>query len=152
MKPLAKKVNRRERLLPVKNEPCFERKAILSGRCPSGDCGRGRVGSEIELCSATFLREVAPPKFPLTETVTMVEIEDSHSMKEVDTSVTQKAPVAELRLEPTPTREETALGRRSAPYAWPRPCADEILRPLVCLVCMITADAKCHMEIKRRIG
>src|SRR6218665_3599712 len=113
MKPVAKKVNRRERLLPVKNEPCFDRKATRSGRCPSGDRGRGRVGSEIELCSATFLRGVAHPKFPLTETVTLVEIEDSHSMMEVDKAVTQKAPDTECRLEPTPTREQTALGRRS---------------------------------------
>ena len=86
-----------------KIEPCFERKAILSGRCPSGDRGKGRVGSEIELCSATFLRGVAHPKFPLTETVTLVEIEDSHSMLEVDKALTQTAPVAESRLEPTPT-------------------------------------------------
>jgi len=53
-------------------------------------------------------------KSPLTETVTLVEIEDSHSMMEVDKAVTQTAPVAESRLEPTPTREQTALGRRSA--------------------------------------
>src|SRR6218665_2737949 len=99
MKPVAKKVNRRERLLPVKNEPCFEIKAILSGRCPSGDRGRGRVGSEIELCSATFLREVAHLKSSLTGTVTLVEIEDSHSMLEVDKAVTQTAPVAESRKE-----------------------------------------------------
>ena len=111
---MAKKVNRRERLLPVKNEPCFGRKAILSGRCPSGDRGRGRVGSEIELCSATFLREVAHLKSPLTETVTLVEIEDSHSMMEVDKAVTQTAPVEESKLEPTPAREQTVLGRRSA--------------------------------------
>jgi len=114
MKPVAKKVNRRERLLPVKNEPCFERKAILSGRCPSGDRGRGRVGSEIELCSSTFLRGVAHPKSPLTEKVTLVEIEDSRFMMEVGKAVTPTAPVAESRLEPTPTREQTALGRRSA--------------------------------------
>src|SRR6218665_3457498 len=106
MKPVAKKVNRRERLLPVKNEPCFERKAILSVRCSSGDRGRGRVGSEIELCSSTFLRGVAHPKSPLTETVTLVEIEDSHSMMEGENTVTQTAPVAESRLEPTPTREQ----------------------------------------------
>ena len=112
MKPVAKKVNRRERLLPVKNEPCFERKAILSGRCPSGDRGRGRVGSEIELCSSTFLRGGAHPKSPLTEKITLVEIEDSHSMMEVDKART--APVAESRLEPTPRREQTGLGRRSA--------------------------------------
>src|SRR6218665_1506441 len=84
MRPGAKKVNRRDRLLPVKNEFCFERKAILSGRCPSGDRGRGRVGSETELCSATFLREVAHLESSLTGTVTLVEIEDSHSMMEVD--------------------------------------------------------------------
>src|SRR6218665_2614863 len=117
MKPVAKKVNRREKLLPVKNEPCFGRKAILSGRCPFGDRGRGRVGSEIELCSSTFLRGVPHPKSPLTETVTLVETEDSHSMMEVDKAVTQTAPVAESRLEPTPTREQTALGRRSATNA-----------------------------------
>src|SRR6218665_1162025 len=95
MKPVVKKVNRRERLMPVKNEPCFERKAImLSGCCPSGDRGIGKVGSEIELCSATFLRGVAHPKSPLTETVTLVEIEDSHSMMELDKAVTQTVPVA----------------------------------------------------------
>ena len=79
MKPVAKKVNRRERLLPVLERTLFERKAILSGRCPSGDRGRGRVGSEIELCSATFLREVAHLKSSLTGTVTLIEIEKSHS-------------------------------------------------------------------------
>ena len=73
-----------------------------------------RVGSEIELCSATSLREVAHLKSSLTGTVTLVEIKDSHSMMEVDKAVTQTAPVAESRLEPTPTREQTALGRRSA--------------------------------------
>src|SRR6218665_2957086 len=89
MKPVVKKVNRRERLMPVKNEPCFERKAImLSGCCPSGDRGIGKVGSEIELCSATFLRGVAHPKSPLTERVTLEEIEDSHSMMEVNRAVT----------------------------------------------------------------
>jgi len=46
----------------------------------------------------------------LTETVTLVEIEDSHSMMEVDKAVTQTTPVADSRLEPTPTRERTALG------------------------------------------
>jgi len=64
-------------------------------------------------CSATFLRGVAHPKSPLTETVILVEIEDSHSMVEVDKAVTQTAPDAESRLEPTPTREQTALGQRS---------------------------------------
>ena len=78
-----------------KIEPCFERKAILSGRCPPGDRGRSRVGSEIELCSSTFLRGVAHPKSPLTETVTLAEIEDSHSIIEVDKAVTQTAPVVE---------------------------------------------------------
>src|SRR6218665_7318 len=116
MRPGAKKVNRRDRLLPVKNEFCFERKAILSGRCPSGDRGRGRVGSETELCSATFLREVAHLKSSLTGTVTMVEIEDSHSVMEVDKALTQTATVTESRLEPTPTREQTALGRRYATH------------------------------------
>jgi len=57
---------------------------------------------------------VAHPKSPLTETVTLVEIEDSHSMMEVEKAVTQTAPDAELRLEPTPKSEQTALGRRSA--------------------------------------
>ena len=55
MRPRAKKVNRIGRLVRVKNEPCFERKAILSGTA-SGDRGRGRVGSEIELFYVTFLR------------------------------------------------------------------------------------------------
>src|SRR6218665_3248621 len=64
------------------------------------------------VCSSTFLRGVAHPKSSLTETVTLVEIEGSHSMMEVDKAVTQTAPVAESRLEPTPTREQTALGRR----------------------------------------
>ena len=99
--------------MPVKNEPCFGRKTILLGRCPSGDRGRGRVGSEIER-SATFLRGAAHPKSPLTETVTLVEIEDIHSMMELNKAVTHTAPDAESRLEPTPTREQTALGRRSA--------------------------------------
>ena len=125
MKSVAKKRNRRERLLPVKNEPCFGRKAILSGRCPSGDRGKGRVGSEIELCSATFLRGVAHHKSPLTETVTLVEIEDIHSMMELDKAVTQTAPVAESRLEPTPTRDQTALGRRSATT----PCKTDLILP-----------------------
>src|SRR6218665_1384170 len=114
MKPVTKKVSRSGRLLPVKNEPCFGRKAILSGRCPSGDRGRGTVGSEIMLCSSTFLRGVAHPESPLTETFTLIEIEDSHSMIEVDKAVTQTAPDAESRLKLTLTREQTALGRGSA--------------------------------------
>ena len=65
------------------------------------------------MCSSTFLRGVAHPKSILTETVTLVEIEDSHSMMEVDKAVTQTAPVAESRLDPTPTREQTAFRRRS---------------------------------------
>ena len=60
---------------------------------------------------------MAHPKSLLTETVTLVDIEDSHSMVEVDKAVTQTAPDAESRLEPTPTREQTVLGRRSAAVA-----------------------------------
>ena len=66
-----------------------------------------------ELSKDTFLRGMAHPKSPLTETVTLVEIEDSHSMMEVDKGVTQTAPDSESRLEPTSTREQRALGRRS---------------------------------------
>jgi len=52
---------------------------------------------------------VARPKPPLTETVTL----DSHSMLEVDKAYSDfDPPEAELRMEST--REQAALGRRSA--------------------------------------
>ena len=39
-------------------------------------------------------------------------------MMEVDKAVTQTAPDAESRLDPTPTREQTALGRRFTAMQW----------------------------------